>query len=87
MEFAIKGRFIYQSSTQMNLTFLEKLKMGTNNMLEIKREQLWILTTNLVHVKTGTIIVTCNEKINRNLLNYAVNKLDKKMLLLFQNKV
>ena len=87
MEFAIKGRFIYPSSTQMNLTFLEKLKMGTNNMLEIKREQLWILTTNLVHVKTGTIIVTCNEKINRNLLNYAVNKLDKKMLLLFQNKV
>ena len=87
MEFAIKGRFIYHSSTQMNLTFLEKLKMGTNNMLEIKREQLWILTTNLVHVKTGTIIVTCNEKINRNLLNYAVNKLDKKMLLLFQNKV
>ena len=87
MEFAIKGRFIYHSSMQMNLTFLEKLKMGTNNMLEIKREQLWILTTNLVHVKTGTIIVTCNEKINRNLLNYAVNKLDKKMLLLFQNKV
>ena len=87
MEFAIKDRFIYHSSTQMNLTFLEKLKMGTNNMLEIKREQLWILTTNLVHVKTGTIIVTCNEKINRNLLNYAVNKLDKKMLLLFQNKV
>ena len=56
-------------------------------MLEIKREQLWILTTNLVHVKAGTIIVTYSEKINKNLLNYAVNKLDKKMLLLFQNKV
>ena len=31
----------------------------TKNMLEIKREQLLILTI-LVHVKTGAIIVTCS---------------------------
>ena len=30
-------------------------------MLEITREQLWILTTNSVHVKTGAIIVTCSK--------------------------
>ena len=32
----------------------------TENMLEIKREQLWILATNLVHVNTGAIIVVCS---------------------------
>ena len=40
---------------QINLTFFCK----TKNILEIKREQLLILTI-LVHVKTGAIIVTCS---------------------------
>ena len=56
-------------------------------MLEIKREQLWILTTSLVNVKTGAIIVTCSYQINMNFFNYRMNSFDKKMLLLFLNKV
>ena len=30
------------------------------NMLEIKREELRIPTTKLLHIKTGTMIVTCS---------------------------
>ena len=41
----------------------------------------------LVHVKTGAIIVTCSQQINKNFLNYTINSFDKKMLLLFQNKI
>ena len=36
------------------------LLVAETNMLETKREQLWILTANLVYVKTGAIIVTCS---------------------------
>ena len=36
------------------------LLVAETNMLEAKREQLWILTANLVYVKTGAIIVTCS---------------------------
>ena len=51
----------------------------TKKMLKIQGEQLRILAV-LVHVKTGAIIVTCSW-INKNFLNYAMNNLDKKMLL------
>ena len=48
---------------QIYLSFLNADKLNifykTENMLEIKREQLWILTI-LVHVKTGAVIVKCN---------------------------
>ena len=36
------------------------LLVAETNILETKREQLWILTANLVYVKTGAIIVTCS---------------------------
>ena len=36
------------------------LLVAETNMLETKKEQLWILTANLVYVKTGAIIVTCS---------------------------
>ena len=52
-------------------------------MLEIKREQLWILTIS-VYVKTGPMIVTWSSQ--KNFLNYAMNSFDKKTFLLFQNK-
>ena len=52
-------------------------------MLEIKREQLWILTIS-VYVKTGPMIVTWSSQ--KNFLHYAMNNFDKKTFLLFQNK-
>ena len=55
VELTIKDQFIY------SLLNTNKLKTfcKTKNVLEIKREQLWILFI-LVHVKTGVVIVTCN---------------------------
>ena len=83
VEFTNKDRFVYHC--WMNADKLN-IFCKTANMLEIKREQLWILT-NLVHLKTGAIIVTCSQQINKNFLNHRINSFDKKMLLLFQNKI
>ena len=55
-------------------------------MLEIKRKQLGILT-NLVHVNTVAITVTCSQQINKNFWNDTMNSFNKKMLLIFQNKI
>ena len=56
MEFTIKGIYIYHYIVECRYNISSK----TKNILGIKREQLWILATNLVHVKTGAIIVTCS---------------------------
>ena len=52
--------------------------------MEIKTEQLWILTI-LVHVKTGAIIVTCSSQIKM-FLNYAWIVLIKRCYFFFKTK-
>ena len=73
VKLTVKGRFIYHCWMQINLKYtnvdlkislyvcvhIKTIACKTKNMLEIKREQLWVLTI-LVHEKTGPIIVTCS---------------------------